>query len=190
MEDSSWDGRHDQEEGVADDDHGNNAKKKRKRGGGTGEEGPGSVQHAAKNWEGRVHQSMSERGECEGVTRGATGGQRRGRNEYRRSQKGRTRKAHARACTCVHVSMTRKTGSKTRQTWVLRNGGFLLGGQKRPGRVKERRREWLTAIVAMTQEKEKEGRRGGEEGPGSVQHAKIGRGGCANRRRNGRSARG
>ena len=28
MEDSSWDGRHDQEEGVADDDHGNNAKKR------------------------------------------------------------------------------------------------------------------------------------------------------------------
>jgi hypothetical protein len=35
-------------------------------------------------------QSMSERGECEGVTRGATGRQRRDRNECRRSQKGRT----------------------------------------------------------------------------------------------------
>jgi hypothetical protein len=37
-----------EEERVADDDHDNHArcKKKRKRGGGTGEEGPGSAQHA------------------------------------------------------------------------------------------------------------------------------------------------
>jgi hypothetical protein len=83
----------------------------------------------------------------------------------------------------------RKTGSKTRQTWVLRNEGFQLGGQKRPERVKERRRERLTTIVAVMQEKEKEGRRDGEEEPGLAQHAKIGRGGCANRRWNGRSAR-
>jgi hypothetical protein len=27
-----------------------------------------------------------------------------------------------------------------RQTWVLGNGGFQLGGQKRPGRARER--EW------------------------------------------------
>jgi hypothetical protein len=39
---------------------------------------------------------------------------------------------------------------------VLRNGGFQLGGQKRPGGARERRREWLTTIVATTQEKEKE----------------------------------
>jgi hypothetical protein len=47
---------------------------------------------------------------------------------------------------------------------VLRNGGFQLGGQKRPGRARERRREWLTTIVAITQEKEKEGRRDGRGG--------------------------
>jgi hypothetical protein len=54
--------------------------------------------------------------------------------------------------------------SKTQQTWVLRNGGFQLGGQKRPGRARGRRRGWLTAIVATTQEKEKEGRRDGRGG--------------------------
>ena len=42
-----------------------------------------------KKREGRVYQLMLEREECEGVTRGATGGQKRGRNECRRSQKGR-----------------------------------------------------------------------------------------------------
>jgi hypothetical protein len=42
---------------------------------------------------------------------------------------------------------------------VLRNEGFQLGGQKRPGRARGRRREWLTAIVAITQEKDREGRR-------------------------------
>jgi hypothetical protein len=53
-----------------------------------------------------------------------------------------------------------------RQTWVLRNGGFQLGGQKRPGRARERgrRRGWLTTIVVTTQEKEKEGRRDGRGG--------------------------
>jgi hypothetical protein len=51
-----------------------------------------------------------------------------------------------------------------RQTWVLRDGGFQLGGQKRPGRARERRKGWLTAIVAMTQEKEKEGKRNGRGG--------------------------
>ena len=50
-----------------------------------------------KNWEGRGCQSISERGECDGVTRGATGRQRRDRNECRRSQKGRTREA------CRHI---------------------------------------------------------------------------------------
>ena len=39
-----------------------------------------------------------------------------------------------------------------------------MGGQKRPGRARERRREWLTTIVAITQEKEKEGRRDGTGG--------------------------
>ena len=39
-----------------------------------------------------------------------------------------------------------------------------MGGQKRPGRARERRREWLTTIVAITQEKEKEGRRDGRGG--------------------------
>jgi hypothetical protein len=57
-----------------------------------------------KNWEGRVCQSMSEREEHGGVTRGATGGQRRGRNEYRRSQKGRTSEARARVCVRMHAS--------------------------------------------------------------------------------------
>jgi hypothetical protein len=38
---------------------------------------------------------------------------------------------------------------------------FQLGGQKRPGRARERRRRWLTAVAATTQEKEKEGRRDG-----------------------------
>ncbi len=51
-----------------------------------------------------------------------------------------------------------------RQNWVLRNGGFQLGGQKRPGRARERRGEWLATIVAITQEKEKEGRRDGRGG--------------------------
>ena len=41
-----------------------------------------------KNWEGRVHQSTLAREECEGVTRGATGGQRRARNKYRRTGNG------------------------------------------------------------------------------------------------------
>jgi hypothetical protein len=50
-----------------------------------------------KKWEGRVHPLMLEREECEGVTRGATGGQKRGRNEYRRSQKGRMREV------CRHI---------------------------------------------------------------------------------------
>jgi hypothetical protein len=44
-----------------------------------------------KKREGRAHQLMLEREECEGVTRGATGGQKRGRNECRRGQKGRKR---------------------------------------------------------------------------------------------------
>ena len=39
-----------------------------------------------------------------------------------------------------------------------------MGGQKRTGRARERRREWLTTIVATIQEKEKEGRRGGRGG--------------------------
>ena len=41
-----------------------------------------------KNWRGGVCQVIFERGECEGVTRGATGGQRRGRNECRRTGNG------------------------------------------------------------------------------------------------------
>ena len=39
-----------------------------------------------------------------------------------------------------------------------------MGGQKRTGRARERRGEWLTTIVATIQEKEKEGRRGGRGG--------------------------
>jgi hypothetical protein len=64
--------------------------------------------------------------------------------------------------------------------------------QERKGRGGER--EWLTTIMTAMQEKAKEGRRDGrggtgEEGPGSVQHAKTGRGGCTNRCWHGRSAR-
>ena len=44
-----------------------------------------------KNREGRAHQSILAREECEGVTRGATGGQRRGRNEHRTRGMGRAR---------------------------------------------------------------------------------------------------
>jgi hypothetical protein len=51
-----------------------------------------------------------------------------------------------------------------RQTWVLRNGGFQLGGQKRPGRARERRRELLTTIMGTAQEKEKERKRTGRGG--------------------------
>jgi hypothetical protein len=51
-----------------------------------------------------------------------------------------------------------------RQTWVLRNGGFQLGGQKRPERARERRRELLATIMGTTQEKEKEGKRNGRGG--------------------------
>ena len=39
-----------------------------------------------------------------------------------------------------------------------------MRGQKRPGRARERRRGWLTTIVAITQEKEKEGRKDGRGG--------------------------
>ena len=49
-----------------------------------------------KNWEGRAHQSTLAREECEGVTRGATGGQRRGRNECRTRGMGRTRNDRSR----------------------------------------------------------------------------------------------
>ena len=62
-----------------------------------------------KKWEGRTHQLMLEREECEGVTRGARGGQKRGRNECRRSQKGRKREACACMRACVRV---RKKGRK------------------------------------------------------------------------------
>jgi hypothetical protein len=37
-----------------------------------------------------------------------------------------------------------------------------LGEQKRPGWARERRREWLTTVVAMTQEKDKRGEEGRE----------------------------
>jgi hypothetical protein len=47
---------------------------------------------------------------------------------------------------------------------VLRNGGLQLGGQKRPGKARERRGEWLTAIMTAMQEKAKEGRRDGRGG--------------------------
>ena len=39
-----------------------------------------------------------------------------------------------------------------------------MGGQKRPGRARERRRELLTTIMGTTQEKEKEGKRNGRGG--------------------------
>jgi hypothetical protein len=39
-----------------------------------------------------------------------------------------------------------------------------LGGQKRSGRARERRRELLTAIMATPQEKEKEGEAAVREG--------------------------
>jgi hypothetical protein len=55
----------------------------------------------------------------------------------------------------------RKAGSKIRPTWVLGNGGLQLGGQKRPGKARERRGEWLTTIMTAMQEKAKEGRRDG-----------------------------
>jgi hypothetical protein len=58
----------------------------------------------------------------------------------------------------------RKAGSKIRQTWVLRNKGFQLGGQKRPGKARERRGQWLTTIMTAMQEKAKEGRRDGRGG--------------------------
>ena len=88
MEDSSWEGRNDQErrgvegeEGrVADDDHDSHARKS-ERGGRSDGRGGTRVGTTRKNREGRAHQSMLAREECEGVTRGATGGQRRGRNE-------------------------------------------------------------------------------------------------------------
>jgi hypothetical protein len=76
---------------------------------------------------------------------------------------------------------------------VLRNGGLQLEGQKRPGKARERRGEWLTTIMTAIQEmrkkKRKRGGGTGEEGPGSAQHAKIGRGGYTNRHWHGRSAR-
>ena len=49
-----------------------------------------------KNREGRAHQSILALEECEGVTRGATGGQWRGRNEYRTRGMGRTRSDRSR----------------------------------------------------------------------------------------------
>ena len=39
-----------------------------------------------------------------------------------------------------------------------------MGGQKRPGRARERRRELLTTIMGTIQEKEKEGKRNGRGG--------------------------
>ena len=84
-----------EEEGVADGDCGNNTRKRER--GEEGRERRDRIGTRRKNWEGRVCQSISERGECEGVTRGATGRQRRDRNECRRSQKGRTGEA------CRHI---------------------------------------------------------------------------------------
>jgi hypothetical protein len=60
-----------------------------------------------------------------------------------------------------------------RQTWVLRNGGFQMGGQKRPERARERRRELLTTIMGTIQEKEKEGKRNGRGGTRVVTTRKI-----------------
>ena len=78
-----------EEEGVADDDCGDNTRKRER--GEEGRRGGIRVGTTRKNWEGRVYQSISEREECEGVTRGATGGQGRGRNECRTRGMGRTR---------------------------------------------------------------------------------------------------
>jgi hypothetical protein len=39
-----------------------------------------------------------------------------------------------------------------------------LGGQKRPGRAREMRREWLTTAMGTPQEKDKEGKRNGRGG--------------------------
>ena len=83
-----------EEEGVADDDHGNNTRKREREE--EGRRGGTRVGVTRKNWEGRVYQSISEREECEGVTRGATGGQRRGRNECRTRGMGRTRNDRSR----------------------------------------------------------------------------------------------
>jgi hypothetical protein len=62
-----------------------------------------------KKWEGRARQLTLEREEHGGVTRGATGGQKRGRNECRHNQKGQKREVHAHTCACVRV---RKKGRK------------------------------------------------------------------------------
>jgi hypothetical protein len=80
-----------EEEGVADDDCGNNTRKEKE--GRRDGRGGTRIGTRRKNWEGRVHKSTSERGGCEGVTRGPTGRQRRDRNECRRGQKGQTREA-------------------------------------------------------------------------------------------------
>jgi hypothetical protein len=84
-----------EEEGVADDDHGNNTRKEKegKR------NGSGGIRFGAtrKNREGGHTSRCWNGGECEGVTRGATGGQKRGRNERRRSQKGRMREVRRHA---------------------------------------------------------------------------------------------
>jgi hypothetical protein len=49
-----------------------------------------------------------------------------------------------------------------RQTWVLRNGRFQLGGQKRPERARERRREWLMTIMTTNARKNERGEEGRE----------------------------
>jgi hypothetical protein len=74
-----------EEEGVADDDCGNDTRKRER--GEEGRERRTRIGATRKNREGRVHHSTLVRGEWEGVTRGATGRQKRGRNECRRSKK-------------------------------------------------------------------------------------------------------
>jgi hypothetical protein len=79
---------------VADDDCGNNARKRER--GEEGRERRDQDRYNTQKSEGRAHQSTLAREECERVTRGATGGQRRGRNECRTRGVGRTRNDRSR----------------------------------------------------------------------------------------------
>jgi hypothetical protein len=135
---------------------------------------------------------MCAQEEREGVTGGATGGQRRGRMEGKtRGEKGRTREAYM----CVHARMhASKKGRKSNATDLGVEEWRTPVGRAETTRKgegsRERRGEWLTTIMTAMQEKAKEGGGvTGEEGPGSAQHAKIGRGGRTNRCWHGRSAR-
>ena len=90
-----------------------------------------------KNREGRVHQSILAREECEGVTRGATGGQRRGRNACRRTGNGR--------------GATEGRGDRDRTD---KRGKCVRWGRKRKISVVSlyhpARAEWSTVCVAWT----------------------------------------